>query len=168
MDTRSVQKRILVSFGCLLLCTARGRYFYEWKLIYYYGIYRTVNYFFHAHPRVHRSAENNYTASVSNPQTSIKDTKPNTIPSVPSTFLPLRSHLQKPINSVMQFFKSTIVLAFAFVTFAAAAPGATTLEQRDDECKPMLQSCAADSDCCGDLCLLGVRIVIYCTTFVNS
>lgn len=67
----------------------------------------------------------------------------------------------------MQFFKSTIILALAFVTFAAAAPGPTTLEERH-QCKPLLQSCDVNSECCADLCIAGVSIVIYCTTFMNS
>ena len=48
----------------MLFCTGRGRSFYLWKLIYRYGIYRSVNCFFHARPRVYQSDENNYTASV--------------------------------------------------------------------------------------------------------
>ncbi|EIM87166.1 uncharacterized protein STEHIDRAFT_120884 [Stereum hirsutum FP-91666 SS1] len=27
------------------------------------------------------------------------------------------------------------------------------------ECKPLLQSCAVDSECCGDLCLLGLCLL---------
>ena len=60
----------------------------------------------------------------------------------------------------MQFFKSTILLAVAFLTFAATAPSGETLEAR--ECKPLLQSCAVDSECCGDLCLAGVSIPSRC------
>jgi hypothetical protein len=60
----------------------------------------------------------------------------------------------------MQFFKSTILLAVAFVTFAAAAPSGETLEAR--ECKPLLESCGVDSECCGDLCVLGVSIPTRC------
>ncbi|KIM90360.1 hypothetical protein PILCRDRAFT_1675 [Piloderma croceum F 1598] len=67
----------------------------------------------------------------------------------------------------MHFFKSTIVIALAFVTFAAAAPGGSTLELRGDggdggdggggdECKPILQSCSTDSECCADLCVAGL------------
>jgi hypothetical protein len=63
----------------------------------------------------------------------------------------------------MQFFKSTILLAVAFVTFAAAAPSSETLEARGKkECKPLLESCAVDSECCGDLCLAGVSISTCC------
>ncbi|KIM90415.1 hypothetical protein PILCRDRAFT_812155 [Piloderma croceum F 1598] len=60
----------------------------------------------------------------------------------------------------MQFFKSTILLAVAFVTFAAAAPNGQTLEARGKkaECKPLLESCDVDSECCGDLCVLGLCI----------
>ena len=67
----------------------------------------------------------------------------------------------------MQFFKSTILLAVAFVTFAAAAPNGETLEARGSgkpkaECKPLLESCDVDSECCGDLCVLGVSIPTCC------
>jgi hypothetical protein len=72
----------------------------------------------------------------------------------------------------MQFFKSTILLAVAFVTFAAAAPGGETLEARGGgggggggggpECKPLLQSCDVDSKCCSDLCVAGVSIPTCC------
>ncbi|KZP29475.1 hypothetical protein FIBSPDRAFT_851477 [Athelia psychrophila] len=53
----------------------------------------------------------------------------------------------------MQFFKSTVFAALAFVAFAAAAPS----EAR--ECKPLLQSCSVDSECCSDGCLLGLCLV---------
>ena len=64
----------------------------------------------------------------------------------------------------MQFFKSTVLLAVAFVTFAAAAPGGETLEARGGKkpCKPLLQSCAVNSECCGDLCVAGVSISTCC------
>jgi hypothetical protein len=64
--------------------------------------------------------------------------------------------------TTMQFFKSTILLAVAFVTFAAAAPGGETEDwnkpkpKPEPECKPLLQSCGVNSECCGDLCVAGV------------
>jgi hypothetical protein len=65
----------------------------------------------------------------------------------------------------MHFFKSTIVFALAFVTFAVAAPGGTTLEVRGGggdggggECKALLESCSENSECCSDLCVVGVSI----------
>jgi hypothetical protein len=57
----------------------------------------------------------------------------------------------------MQFFKSAVVLALAFVTLASAA----VLEKKA-ECKPLLQSCKGDWDCCADLCILGVCVFIDC------
>ncbi|KIM90362.1 hypothetical protein PILCRDRAFT_812098 [Piloderma croceum F 1598] len=62
----------------------------------------------------------------------------------------------------MQFSKSTILLAVAFVTFTAAAPGGEPHKGdhggHDDQppCKPLFQSCQLNSECCGDLCLLGL------------
>jgi hypothetical protein len=61
----------------------------------------------------------------------------------------------------MQFLKSTVVFVLAFATFAAAAPSeAAGLEENwgkpKPECKPLLQSCKVDSECCGDLCVAGV------------
>jgi hypothetical protein len=73
---------------------------------------------------------------------------------------------------VMQFFKSTVIFALAFVTFAVAAPGGTTLEARGGgggggggkgECKSLAESCSENSECCSDLCLLGVRVLTFCT-----
>lgn len=56
----------------------------------------------------------------------------------------------------MQFVKSTILATLAFVAFVAAAP--STLEARGTaECKPLLQSCAVNLECCNALCVLGVR-----------
>ena len=54
--------------------------------------------------------------------------------------------------SEMQFF--TIALTFALAAFAAAAPAE---ESKAPPCRPLLQSCSLDSQCCGKLCTLGVR-----------
>jgi hypothetical protein len=65
----------------------------------------------------------------------------------------------------MQFFKSTILLAVAFVTFAAAAPGGGGGGGGgggSGGCKPLLQSCGVNSECCGDLCIAGVSIPTRC------
>ncbi|KZP19115.1 hypothetical protein FIBSPDRAFT_744386 [Athelia psychrophila] len=51
----------------------------------------------------------------------------------------------------MQFFKSAVVAVVAFTAVAVAAPGGG-----HGECKPLLQSCAVNSECCGDLCVAGV------------
>ncbi|KZP19104.1 hypothetical protein FIBSPDRAFT_569623 [Athelia psychrophila] len=61
---------------------------------------------------------------------------------------PLHPH---PPHFTMQFFKSTIVAVMAFAAVAVATPWGAP------ECKPLLQSCAVNSECCGDLCALGVR-----------
>ena len=62
----------------------------------------------------------------------------------------------------MQFFKSTILLAVAFVTFAVAAPAdessAWNKPKPKAECKPILESCSVNSECCADLCVAGVSI----------
>jgi hypothetical protein len=80
---------------------------------------------------------------------------------------------QLPSHSVlsfatMQFFKSTILFALAFATFAAAAPANdATVEAwpkpKPKVCKPLLQSCNVNSECCGDLCLVGVSLPNYGT-----
>ncbi|KZP19092.1 hypothetical protein FIBSPDRAFT_862998 [Athelia psychrophila] len=49
----------------------------------------------------------------------------------------------------MQFFKSAVVAVVAFAAVAIAAPN-------DDECKPLLESCAVNSECCADLCVAGL------------
>ncbi|KZP07771.1 hypothetical protein FIBSPDRAFT_875119 [Athelia psychrophila] len=55
----------------------------------------------------------------------------------------------------MQFFKSAVVaaVAFAAVVVAAPAPAGESLKR---ECKPILESCAVDSECCADLCVAGL------------
>jgi hypothetical protein len=65
----------------------------------------------------------------------------------------------------MQFFKSTILLALAFATFAVAAPAEDTEAGYTPHkpCKPLLQSCAVNSECCGDLCVAGVSTINYRT-----
>ncbi|KZP19114.1 hypothetical protein FIBSPDRAFT_955657 [Athelia psychrophila] len=49
----------------------------------------------------------------------------------------------------MQFFKSTVVAVMAFAAVAVAAPGGAP-------CKPLLQSCSVNSECCADLCVAGL------------
>jgi len=99
---------------------------------------------------VHRDHETCYTAFSVSVQcirhTSLRRYLPSLIDFTPYILIP----------STMQFFKSTILLAVAFVTFAAAAPSGETLGKR--ECKPPLQSCAINAECCGDLCVVGVSI----------
>ena len=56
----------------------------------------------------------------------------------------------------MQLFKSTVLFALAFVTFVTAAPTNEDSVEARGQCKPPLESCAVNSECCGDLCLLGV------------
>lgn len=59
----------------------------------------------------------------------------------------------------MQFSIKTAILALAvFVPFAAAA--AEEKRWGTAECKPLLQSCAVNSECCGDLCVAGVSILL--------
>lgn len=55
----------------------------------------------------------------------------------------------------MQFSIKTALALAVFLPFAVAIP---PKEKRldADECKPLLQSCAVDSECCADLCLAGV------------
>lgn len=58
----------------------------------------------------------------------------------------------------MQFSIKTAFFALAvFLPLASAA----ALEQRteDIECKPILQSCAVDAECCADLCVAGVSVL---------
>ena len=50
----------------------------------------------------------------------------------------------------MQFFKSAVFFVVAFATVALAAPR---------ECKPILQSCGVNHECCGDLCVAGVSFL---------
>ncbi|KZP02595.1 hypothetical protein FIBSPDRAFT_969816 [Athelia psychrophila] len=60
----------------------------------------------------------------------------------------------------MQFFKSTVVAVMAFAAVAVAAPGGGGGGGGGPpaQCKPLLQSCAVNSECCGDLCLAGLCI----------
>lgn len=50
--------------------------------------------------------------------------------------------------------------AFVALTSAAALPG------EEWECKPLLQSCAVNSECCGDLCVAGVCTSRYSRFFI--
>lgn len=61
----------------------------------------------------------------------------------------------------MQFFKSAVLFVVAFATVALAAPGGGG--EGPPPCKPLLQSCSVNSECCGDLCLAGVILfaIIY-------
>ncbi|KZP07770.1 hypothetical protein FIBSPDRAFT_875116 [Athelia psychrophila] len=54
----------------------------------------------------------------------------------------------------MQFIKSAVVSVVAFAAVAVAAPGGDWAPS--PPCKPLLQSCAVNSECCGDLCVLGL------------
>lgn len=56
----------------------------------------------------------------------------------------------------MQFFKSTVLFALTFVTFVAAAPTNEDSVEPRGRCVPLLNFCSVNSECCGDLCLLGV------------
>jgi hypothetical protein len=60
----------------------------------------------------------------------------------------------------MQFFKSTIIFTLAFIMFAAAAVGTSSLERCHEhpECKPLGQFCAVDFECCIDLCINIINI----------
>lgn len=64
-------------------------------------------------------------------------------------------------NTNMQFNFKTAFLALA--VFLPLASATALAEKREEDgghpCKPLLQSCAVDSECCGDLCLVGVRRV---------
>ncbi|KZP19103.1 hypothetical protein FIBSPDRAFT_863015 [Athelia psychrophila] len=50
----------------------------------------------------------------------------------------------------MQFFKSAVVAVVAFAAAAVATPWGAP------ECKPLAQTCAVNSECCADLCVLGL------------
>lgn len=52
----------------------------------------------------------------------------------------------------MQLFKSAVVAVMALAALAVAAPE----DESKAPCKPALQSCSDDYECCSDLCLLGV------------
>lgn len=55
----------------------------------------------------------------------------------------------------MQFSIKAVVFALAvFISSAAAA--AEEKRWGTGECKPVAQSCAVNSECCGDLCVAGV------------
>ncbi|TFK32436.1 hypothetical protein BDQ12DRAFT_728679 [Crucibulum laeve] len=53
----------------------------------------------------------------------------------------------------MQFFSSLILTVTIFAAAVAASPAPWNAPP---ECKPLLQSCAVNSECCGDLCALGL------------
>lgn len=59
----------------------------------------------------------------------------------------------------MQFFKSAVFFVVAFAAAALAAPQVEGSPNPGPNCKPLLQSCAVNSECCGDLCVLGVSVV---------
>ena len=59
----------------------------------------------------------------------------------------------------MQFLKSAVLFVVAFATVALATP-------KPQECKPLLQSCSDDWECCSDLCVLGVSL--FTTVYVES
>lgn len=61
----------------------------------------------------------------------------------------------------MQFSTKTF---FALAIFLPLVSAAALTERTDEECKPILQSCAVDSDCCADLCVAGVRNSNYQTS----
>jgi len=71
----------------------------------------------------------------------------------------------------MQFFKSALIFAFAFAALVAAAPGAPVVEAcghapggkgpPKEHCKPLLQSCSMNSECCADICVVGVSYLTY-------
>ncbi|TFK32437.1 hypothetical protein BDQ12DRAFT_728681 [Crucibulum laeve] len=52
----------------------------------------------------------------------------------------------------MQFFSSLILTITIFAAAVAASPAPWAVP----ECKPLLQSCAVNSECCGDLCVAGL------------
>lgn len=83
---------------------------------------------------------------------------------VPHPFGPTQQHssfralTQTTNHPTMQLSIKTASFALAvFLPLAFAA----ALEQRteDIECKPILQSCAVDAECCADLCVAGVSIL---------
>lgn len=61
----------------------------------------------------------------------------------------------------MQIFKSAVFAVLAFAAAAAAVPTPELEGLAVRECKPLLQSCSVDSDCCSDGCLLGVSQVEF-------
>ena len=78
----------------------------------------------------------------------------------------------------MQFFKSALFAVLAFTAVAVAVPGEACggggggggggdggggeggsgggRGGKGGDCKPLLQSCGMNSECCGDLCVAGV------------
>lgn len=73
-----------------------------------------------------------------------------------STTLPLQPLNRTSHNFTfpkMQFFKSAVVAVMAFAAVVVASPGGSP----PPPCKPLLQSCSVNSECCGDLCVAGVN-----------
>ncbi|KZP19113.1 hypothetical protein FIBSPDRAFT_955656 [Athelia psychrophila] len=56
----------------------------------------------------------------------------------------------------MQFFKSAVVAVMAFAAVAVAAPNGGGGAPPPPPCKPLLQSCSVNSECCADLCVAGL------------
>lgn len=56
----------------------------------------------------------------------------------------------------MQFSIKTAFLALAVFLPLASAAALTEKRWGTAECKPLLQSCSVDSECCADLCVAGV------------
>lgn len=67
----------------------------------------------------------------------------------------------------MQFSVKSVL--FALAIFLPIASAATLQERQVPECRALLASCSVDSDCCGDLCTLGVshdfplRVLAVCS-----
>ncbi|TFK32440.1 hypothetical protein BDQ12DRAFT_692507 [Crucibulum laeve] len=53
----------------------------------------------------------------------------------------------------MKFFSTVVLSVTIFVAAVAASPAPGGFPP---QCKPLLQSCAVNGECCGDLCLLGL------------
>ncbi|TFK32442.1 hypothetical protein BDQ12DRAFT_692510 [Crucibulum laeve] len=51
----------------------------------------------------------------------------------------------------MKFFSAVVLSVTIFVAAVAASPASEIFP-----CKPLLQSCEFNVECCGDLCLLGL------------
>lgn len=74
--------------------------------------------------------------------------------------------------SAMQFSMFSVVAFFALATTVIAGGGGDCCKCSGPggvECKPLLQSCAVNSECCGDLCVLGVsmdnfKFIVYLLT----
>lgn len=81
---------------------------------------------------------------------------------LPHPLGPTQQHSDTPalINRT-EYFTMQFSIKTAFFALAVFLPFASALAaEKRIECKPLLQSCAVDAECCADLCVAGVSSLL--------